>query len=261
MDTRVTPDDLRRLTEAYISSYPAKANVRNWWRQPIFKTAAADDRFRILTKIASNEHIMPWELLSSAKTVIVFFIPFVKELVDENSPGKFPCRNWGLAYEATNALIEILAERIKDYLAECGYKSVLTPATHNFDEVKLVARWSHKHLAHISGLGRIGVNAQLITLSGCAGRLGSLVTEADLGDNPLVESRELCLYKSGQECLECQKRCPVDAINEEGIDRQRCYARLKFNLKQTGTLAGLNESTHVCGKCAVNVPCSYDPVV
>ncbi len=240
-----------------MSSYPSKNLVRNWWRKPLLATASVDDRFRILPQIASEEHLLPRDLLSSANTLIVFFLPFVKELIDENRPGKFPCRGWGLAYEATNDLIGLLAEKIKEHLAEHGYKSALTPATHNFDEIKLVSRWSHKHLAHLSGLGRFGVNAQLITPSGCAGRLGSLVTEVELGDNPLVESRELCLHKANQECLKCLGRCPVGAVKEEGIDRQRCFTRLRVNLNHTEALAGLKETTHVCGKCAVGLPCSH----
>jgi epoxyqueuosine reductase QueG len=241
MDSQVTVDDLRRMMEGFVSSYPSQVHTRNWWRKPLLVTAKADERFRTLPKM------------------IVFFIPFVKELVDENSAGKFPCRNWGLAYEGTNVLIGVLGERIKDYLAERGYSSALTPATHNFDEVKLVAKWSHKHLAYLSGLGRFGVNAQMITPSGSAGRLGSLVTEADLGDSPLVESQELCLHRAGQECLKCLSRCPVSALKEEGIDRQRCYTRLRFNLKHTEALAGLQKTTNVCGKCVVNLPCSFDP--
>jgi len=260
MDSRATAEDLRVLVEEFVSSYPSKADVRNWWRKPLLVTAKADDRFKILPKIASDEHILPWELMPSAKTVIVFFIPFTKELIEENSIGKFPCRNWGLAYEGTNDLIEVLSQRIKEYLIERGYKSVITPATHNFDAVKLVAGWSHKHLAHISGLGRFGVNAQLITHSGCAGRLGSLVTYADLGDSSIVKSRELCLHKAGEECLKCIKQCPVGALNQKGIDRQRCYTRLKLNLKHTKALAGLKETTHVCGKCVTNLPCSFHPM-
>ena len=260
MNFKLNKEDLRKLAEKSVSSYPSKAGGRNWWRQPLLVTARADDRFQILPKIASDEHMLPWELLPPVKTVIVFFIPFIRKLLDENSPGKFPCRNWGLAYEGTNDLIGVIAESIKDYLAERGYTSALTPATHNFDAIKLVARWSHKHLAYISGLGRFGVNAQLITPSGCAGRLGSLVTDADLGDSSLVESRELCLHKAGEECLKCLKQCPVGALNQKGIDRQRCYTRLKLNLKQTKALAGLKETTHVCGKCVTNLPCSFHPM-
>jgi epoxyqueuosine reductase QueG len=260
VDLKVTADQLRGMAEEFVYSYPSETTIRNWWRKPLLATAQADDRFRVLPKIASDEHMLPWDLLPSAKTVIVFFIPFIKELIDENSAGEFPCRNWGLAYEGTNRLIGMLSERIRAYLTDAGYRSVLTPATHNFDVVRLVAQWSHKHLAHLSGLGRFGFNTQLITPSGCAGRLGSLVTEADLGDSSLVESQELCLHKAGEDCLKCLERCPVGALTEDGIDRHLCYDRLKFNLNHTDALAGLGDATHVCGKCVVDLPCSFDPV-
>ncbi|UCG13130.1 MAG: epoxyqueuosine reductase [Deltaproteobacteria bacterium] len=260
MGARVTVDGLRLLVEELVATYAAAAGAQNWWRKPLLATAQADERFDILPEIAFDGHFLPSQLLSSVKAVVVFFLPFTIDLVNENSPGKFPCRNWGLAYEATNELIGMVAERMQDYLAGGGYQSALTPATHNFDEVRLVSRWSHKHLAYLSALGRFGVNAQLITPSGCAGRLGSLVTEADLGDSPLVEAQELCLHKAGQQCLKCAERCPVQAVGEHGIDRKCCWDRLRFNIERTEKLSGLHETTHVCGKCAVNVPCSVDPL-
>ncbi len=132
----------------------------------------------------------------------------------------------------------------------------MTPATHNFDPIKLISRWSHKHLGYIAGLGRFGINAQFITPSGCAGRLGSLVTDAKLGNSPLVREKELCLHKKGYKCLVCVDRCPVSAVSESGITRKLCWERLKSNLLQTESLAGLENTTHVCGKCQVFVPCS-----
>jgi epoxyqueuosine reductase QueG len=230
-------DDLRNLIEEHVTNYPSDINTTNWWRKPLLVTAKIDDRFKALPEIAAEGHMLPWELMPKAKSLIVFFVSFIKELVDENTPGKFPCRNWGLAYESTNSLIGFLSDRIKNYLAVQGYMSELTPATHNFDEVRLVSMWSHKHLAHL------------------------LVTEAELGDNPLVGPEELCLYKRGEECLQCVKRCPVSAVSEEstGIDRKRCWDRLKFNLKNTEALGDLQESTHVCAKCAVGLPCSFNP--
>ncbi len=258
----MTVEDLRIFLEEHVSNYPADVNTANWWRKPLLVTAKMDDRFKALPEIAAEDHMLPWDLMPTAKSLIIFFLPFTNELIDENTPGKFPCRNWGLAYESTNTLIGFLSDRIKNFLAVQGYVSELTPATHNFDEVRLVSKWSHKHLAHLSGLGRFGVNAQMITPVGCAGRLGSLVTEAGLGDNPLIGSEEeLCLHKRGAECLQCVNRCPVDAVSEEdtGIDRKRCWDRLNFNLKNTEALSGLQESTHVCAKCAVGLPCSINP--
>ena len=256
MNKSVTPNDLRILIEDYVTAYPEKTGERNMWRKPLLATAKADDRFDILPRIAAKDHALPRDLLPSAKSVVVFFVPFVKELAVENHKGEIPCRNWGLAYESTNRLINSVCEHIQHHLEDRGYKAELTPATHNFDHVKLVSRWSHKHLGYLTGLGRFGVNAQLITPSGCAGRLGSLVTDAEFGDSPLIGEKELCLHKNGHKCLVCVNRCPVGAVSESGIDRKLCWERLKSNLVQSEELAGLENTTHVCGKCQVLVPCS-----
>ncbi len=257
MTTSVTAGDLTRLIERYVEDYPTTAEERNIWRTPLVATARADGRFDILPEIAADNHSLPRDLLATAKSVLVFFVPFVKELAKENHKGDIPCRNWGLAYQSTNALINSLCEELRLYLANNGYRSALIPATHNFDRKTLMSRWSHKHLGYIAGLGRFGVNAQFITPSGCAGRLGSLVTEAELGDNPLVSAKELCLHKNSHTCLACVKRCPVEAVAATtGIDRQKCWARLNYTLRETTELAGLDPSTDVCGKCQVLVPCS-----
>ena len=253
----VTYGDLKALIEKYIRNYPLVHQEKNIWRTPLLATARADERFDMLPKIAAPDHSLPKELLETGKSVVVFFVPFIKDLAIENHEGKIPCRNWGLAYEATNDLINRLCTEIRDFLEDAGYHSALVPATHNFDPVKLMARWSHKHIGYIAGLGRFGVNAQFITPSGCAGRLGSLVTEADLGDYPLVSEKELCLHKNGYKCLSCVRRCPVGAVSaDKGINRKKCWDRLQSNLHETKELAGLQETTDVCGKCQVLVPCS-----
>ncbi len=257
MTSPITSDNLKILIENHVADHSKKAGVKNIWRTPLSVTAKADDRFDILPHIAADDHALPRDLLSSAKSVIVFFVPFKKELAKKNHNGDIPCREWGLAYKSTNNLINSLCDELESYLKKAGYKSALVPATHNFDHHKLMARWSHKHLAFISGLGRFGVNAQFITPSGCTGRLGSLITEAEFDNTPLVGETELCLSKNGNKCLICVKRCPVGAISKKkGIDRKKCWARLQKNLHESKELAGLNNNTHVCGKCQVLLPCS-----
>ena len=108
-------------------------------------------------------------------------------------------------------------------------RAALTPATHNFDKERVVSLWSHKHLGHLIGLGRYGTNCQLITPEGCGGRMGSLVTDLELGDHPLVTAEELCLLKAGKTCGKCIKTCPIQILTEDGMDRPHCYARLREN--------------------------------
>ena len=184
--------DLRNFAEEYVAAEPDRIGTDGFWQTPLLVSAPIDERFDILPKVAFNGHMHPHDLLPSAKSLIVFFIPFKRELVRENKKGDRPCRNWGLAYVQTNDLINRLSREMEKLLAAEGFKSGLTPVTHNFDEDILMARWSHKHLAHLANLGRFGTHCLLITPAGCAGRLGSLVTEADLGDHPANETDEAC---------------------------------------------------------------------
>jgi len=249
--------ELRQLLETHVSEEPGRLNRDGWWRKPLLVSSPVDQRFHVLPEIAMDEHLHPRDLLKTARSVIVFFIPFIEKLVKENKEGSRPCRDWGVAYVETNDLINRAGEVIAENLKAAGFASGLTPATHNFDEDRLMARWSHKHLAHLTGLGRFGSHSMLITPSGVCGRFGSLVTEAELGDNPLMETPEACLLKAGKKCGKCMERCPVNALTEDGFDRRKCWDRLNENRHTLDYYADLPMTTHVCGKCAAMLPCSF----
>jgi epoxyqueuosine reductase QueG len=161
-------------------------------------------------------------------------------------------REWAVAYVETNELIARATAHLIDVLETRGFRAAAEPPTNNFDPVALVSRWSHKSVAVIAGLGSFGLHHMIITDAGCAGRFGSLVTDACL---PTTETRsqERCLYFYDGSCRACIVRCPVDALTEtKGIDRQRCYARCLEVNEQFGHLG----PAEVCGKCAIG-PCSF----
>jgi len=257
MMIKISIQDLRDFAEQYVAAEPDRIGTEGWWQRPLLASAPIDERFDILPQIAFNEHMHPHDLLPSAKSLIVFFVPFKRELVKENRKGDRPCRNWGLAYVHTNDLINRLSQELEKLLIRQGFKCGLTPATHNFDEAILMARWSHKHLAYLANLGRFGTHHMLITPAGCAGRLGSLVTEADLGDHPVIDADEACLLKVGKKCGKCIEACPVDALDENGFERQKCWNRLNENRDILDYFSDLPETTDVCGKCAALMPCSF----
>ncbi len=250
-------EELRQFAVEFVAAEPDRLGGNNFWQEPLLVSAPIDERFDILPQIAFNEHLHPHDLLPTAKSLIVFFIPFKRDLIKENKKGERPCRNWGLAYVQTNKLIERLSQALSQLLVARGFQSGLTPATHNFDEDVLMARWSHKHLAHLANLGRLGTHCMLNTPVGCSGRLGSLVTEAELGDHPLINTREACLLKAGKRCGKCIEACPVSAIEANHFDRHACWKRLNENRETLAYFSDLPKSTHVCGKCAALMPCSF----
>jgi len=258
----ISIETLRQKLETFVAAELQEPDANQFWESPIMASATVDDRFAILPEIAMDEHLLPCDLLARARSVLVFFIPFQKWLVKENREGERPSRNWGLAYVQTNELIERACRALSDLLEAKGYQSKQMPATHNFNAKKLMARWSHKHLGHLAGLGRFGTHCMLITPKGCCGRFGSLVTEAELGDHPLISSKHACLLKAGKKCGKCVERCPVGALERDAFDRRKCWDRLNENYKTLDFFADLPGTTDVCGKCAAMMPCSFtNPVI
>jgi epoxyqueuosine reductase QueG len=97
----------------------------------------------------------------------------------------------------------------------------------------------------------------LITPKGCCGRFGSLVTDAELGDHPLIFTKEACLMKAGKKCGKCVEKCPVSALETDAFDRRKCWDRLNENYETLDYFTDLPGTTDVCGKCAAMVPCSF----
>lgn len=226
----------------------------NLWKTPLVAVASADDPlFPRLKELIDPDHAVPRDLLPRARSVISFFLPFREWLVSENDEtAPYAARSWGEAYVETNGLIAAISRHLKDALEAKGAESLTIPATHNFDEKKLVSLWSHKHVAYIAGLGTFGLHHQIITKNGCCGRLGSLVTSMALPVTPRPEG-EWCLVKAGFRCKVCYTKCKFGALFEDHFDRQACYRRCLENDAHYEDLPLVD----VCGKCACGVPCSH----
>lgn len=251
--------DSRQLAEfitGTIRRQVAEAGTLTGYREPRLGFAAADDpRFADLRRVVEPTHWMPQDLLPGARSVVAFFLPFAAPVVVANARHKDRvAQEWVQAYLETNALIERITAGLITSLAGLGVRAAAEPPTHNFDPVSLVSRWSHKSVAVIAGLGSLGLHHMLITEAGCAGRLGSLVVDADLPVAP-AEPVERCLYFHDGSCLECVLNCPVEALRTDAaLDKQRCYRHLLGVAKEYEHL-GLAD---VCGKCAVG-PCALEP--
>jgi len=227
------------------------------YRAPLVGFAAANDpRFRDLHE-AVPTHRMPEDLLPNARTVISFFLPFERWIVDANA--KHPenvASEWATAYVETNALIGRITTHLIGALAKRGIGAVAEPATHNFDPLTLTGRWSHKSVAVIAGLGSFGLHQMVITDAGCAGRFGSLIIDAELPIAPTA-AKQRCLFYHDGSCRECIERCPVKALHvNRSIDKQRCYQRLLSVAKAFEHLGVVD----VCGKCALG-PCALQSAV
>ncbi len=129
--------DIARIIERLASG--------RFWRKPIVSFCSADDT-EVLPKIVPS-HLVAEEVIPHARSVIVYFIPFSEEVIASNVYGIKPSRLWAEAYVATNRLIDRINAALAEKLEKLGYAATGIKATYNFDEVSLLSRWSHKHVA------------------------------------------------------------------------------------------------------------------
>jgi len=252
----MSESQMRELIERTVRSVVGEADTATAYRPPLVGFAAAEDpAFEDLKRLVGPEHVLPTDLLSGAASVVSFFLPFAAEVVEANRVRKGRvAREWAVAYLETNDLIRTVCDRLAEELRGAGFASASAPATGNFDRETLASGWSHKSAAVIAGLGRFGLHHMVITQSGCAGRFGSLVTDAVL--KPSRRSlRELRVNKSGGTCKDCVSRCPVGALNGAGdLNSELCWNRCQAVARRLSDL----ELAEVCGKCAVG-RCSMGP--
>lgn len=245
-----------------ILDYEREKHLQKIWKAPLAAlVSVSDPGIALLPKAVSETHLMPADVLPGAKSIISFFIPFDESIITSNLHGDLASREWAEAYILTNDMIRRIGSGLETVLETAGYHAGKIPATHNFDEERLISDWSHRHIAYIAGLGSFGINNMLITDKGCCGRFGSLVTDlplpdpADPGGNAAKTKtvQERCLNKRKGSCGVCQKKCPAGAYAADGtFDPKRCYNQCLKNAELFRDI-GLAD---VCGKCLVGLPCS-----
>jgi epoxyqueuosine reductase len=249
--------DSRTLAEwitATIRQQVSAGETVTEYREPLVAFAAAGDpHLAALRRHVHPSHMLPQDLLPGAGSVVSFFLPFAPWVVEANARHKEQVApEWARAYVETNALIGRITAHLIEALAERGIGATAEPATHNFDPVSLISRWSHKSVAVVAGLGNFGLHQMVITDAGCAGRFGSLVLDTHLPGVPL-EPKERCLYFHDGSCLECVLRCPANALDATApLDKQACWQRCQ-EVAQEYRYMGVAD---VCGKCAIG-PCSF----
>ena len=247
--------DLPQEINQIVGRAVTNAHTLTRYREPLVAFAAADDpRFALIPDVAHPNHMMPCDLLPGARSVIAFFVPFQPDAVRANAEHpQAVAEEWARAYVETNDLIGEITCRLISFLEDRGEAAAAEPATGSFNERSLTSRWSHKSAAVISGLGSFGLHQMVITDAGCAGRLGSLVTEARLPPSS-AEPRERCLYFHDGSCRQCVTRCPLDALStEKPLDRRVCWSRCSEVAVRFAHLG----TAEVCGKCAIG-PCGFE---
>jgi epoxyqueuosine reductase QueG len=246
-------NEILRTIHETIASYKASVQY-GLWKKPVIEIISAEDqKLQLLKEAVSAEHFMPRDILPEAKSIVSFFIPFHDDVVKSNIGGTMASETWAMAYIKTNDVIRAINDAVETLMENHGHKTGKIPATHNFDEEKLISNWSHRHIAYIAGMGTFGMNNMLITKNGCCGRFGSIVTTCEFDSYKGIETaQERCLHKTGGSCGICQKNCVVGAYGNNNFDRHKCYKQCLENAKHHKNIGYAD----ICGKCLVGLPCS-----
>lgn len=265
MDTK---QEIREWIQNYVAKYQQQSEIASKWGKPLVGFAAANHpEILNLKKVISLHHVMPDEIIDHPTVIIAYFVPFTRELAATNQdPGAGASPEWARTYEETNRMFGELNQVLIAELCGNGYEAGISKESTTFDREKLISYWSQRHIARIAGLGTFGVNNMLITPEGCCGRYSTIVTNLDVEpDQPLTN--ELCLYKSKGLCGACVKHCPSGALTLKSFDRNKCFQVCLKNAERYRDFgssyvdASGNEAnsagSEVCGKCVVNVPCSF----
>lgn len=211
---------------------------------PLIGIANGDDPlFEEFKKVVSPGHIQPREFLrrfspQSADlthvSVIVWALPFAKEVRQSNRVKNMPSKLYSLARNNGGALIYNMSLRLSEQMSHTGIAAVSPITTSEYDTFRMAeytfsSNWSERHVAYVAGLGYFGLNEALITPVGINVRIGSIITNMPLEPSALRDRdyRADCFKDGGGSCGLCVGRCPVGAISIFGLDKSRCYAHRK----------------------------------
>ena len=193
---------------------------------------------------------MPEDYLPGAKSVLSWFLPFLPEVGKDNLAGNLSSPRWADAYLVTNGMAAWINEQLVLFIQDEWGADAAIPSDAGMISVDNPrSRWSQRHVAYLAGQGTFGKNNMLISDAGAVGRYFSIVTTLDIKpDAPVTEER--CLWKKNGSCGLCMARCEAGALTESGFDRFKCLAQCLVNMERY-------PGADVCGKCTVELPCSY----
>ena len=201
--------------------------------------------------------VIPEEL-----TVISWILPQTDQTkLAQRAENNFPSRRWVLSRLYGEDFNKKVAKHTVNLLNNEGYRAVapsLSPFWENikYDKYTFASTWSERHTAYVCGLGTFGLCDGLITPAGKAMRCGSVVAKISIEPDKRTYSKwnEYCLYYSKGICKACIKRCPVQAISENGHNKLKCRQYQRETIKEY-TINNYNLESTCCGLCQIGVPC------
>ena len=249
------------------------------FQEPLVGFVSGEDPiFDRLKQVIGEFHMTPAEVMGAVARqrglsvpaaaevgVISFVLPISSETRQENRRMKDrPSERWAHTRLFGEEFNRKLQAHLVSVLEEKGHFAVAPEMEESLfrmlldEKVGLASTWSQRHVAFCAGLGTFGLSDGLITPAGKGHRVGSVVVDHAL-DSPEERTEDPyrdCLSHQALGCRNCIKRCPVDAISEDGHDKRKC---MEFVMKQIPVIKeeyGID--IYGCGLCQTGVPCAEE---
>ena len=256
---------IEKITEFVLNSPENSYNQEyRYYDAPLIGFADAKDpifaQFKDET-IVGPTFRLPTEWLPEGDTVISFFMPSTTEIRTSNHPSGLASDPWMHARFKGDAFINQVRRYAISEIEKAGGLAIaphMEPSFHA-DFETYTSNWSERHVAYAAGLGTFSLNRGLITEKGMAGRIGSIVTNLEFKPTPrkYADPFENCLFHRNGTCKACIKRCPVQAISENGKNKYLCHQYLFFTNPRKDFNKLHSYPYSACGKCQTKVPCEH----
>lgn len=268
---------LSELIEDFVKTSPEnwlnkEPGEKAWDEVLVGFASGADPIFDSYKDLVGSFHWTPLEIFrltfpdssvtAADLTVISWILPQRRVTREDNRKETFyPADRWVQARFAGEDVNDKLRGHVVAELEQQNIKSVAPFKSSlwawvNHPKYVFSSTWSERHAAYAAGLGTFGLCDGLITSKGKAHRVGSVVAKlvVPTTERPYTDHHAYCLYFQTGTCKACAKRCPVDAITDEGHNKTKCwdhaggtcavYVKERFGFDGYG-----------CGLCQTGVPC------
>lgn len=244
------------------------------WDAPFFGVSKGEDPlYDFLKDHIGSFHWSPLEAFrlkypgesdrTKLRVVSICFPQTIESKTTQSKETVCPSREWIVTRGEWEPLIREFSEKIIASLTQMGIRAAsieLLPGlmVHKEGPLGLASTWSHRHAAYISGLGTFGLSDGLITEKGKAVRFTTLIVEANLPvqERPYDNHHEWCAYFRDGSCGVCMTRCPIQAISEQGHDKNAC-AEYEDVFASRYWPEDIVRGDYIlgCGLCQAAVPC------
>ena len=119
-------EKIKKWIECFVEEYQKRPDILAKWGRPLAQFARADHPYIQNLPALIPGHQLPQEVLPGAVSILVYYIPFTRELARTNQgKGELASAQWARTYEETNAMFRDLNEQLSAWLGEKGVRAAV----------------------------------------------------------------------------------------------------------------------------------------